>query len=123
MSTREKGQTIGYSPRESTRKDVKRAFEVLQIQFLIVHGPVHGWSRETLIYNIKVFMIMHNMSIEDEQNTNNARMTLHIVEKDNRKIIVYSRNILNILWKYLIFLTNINKSIKLSMYKFLTSIP
>ena len=51
---------------ESARKDVERAFGVLQARFAIVRGPTHFWDEETLAYIMKVCIIMHNMVIEDE---------------------------------------------------------
>ncbi|XP_061974780.1 uncharacterized protein LOC133696577 [Populus nigra] len=51
---------------ESARKDIERAFGVLQFLFAIVHGPVRYWDEETLANIMKVCIIMHNMIIEDE---------------------------------------------------------
>jgi len=51
---------------EAVRKDVERAFGVLQSRFAIVRGPAHFWDDITLGYIIKVCVIMHNMIIEDE---------------------------------------------------------
>jgi hypothetical protein len=45
---------------------------VLQARFAIVRGPARGWSRETLTYIMKACIIMHNMIVEDERNTDNA---------------------------------------------------
>jgi hypothetical protein len=57
---------------ESTRKDVERAFEVLQARFAIIRGPKRGWNREMLKYIMKACIILHNMIIEDERNTDDA---------------------------------------------------
>jgi hypothetical protein len=54
------------SKQESARKDVERAFGVLQSRFAIVRGPVRYWDEETLANIMKVCIIMHNMIIEDE---------------------------------------------------------
>ena len=55
---------------ESIRKDVERAFGVLQARFAIVRGPARFWDEETLAYIMKACIIMHNMIIEDEGATN-----------------------------------------------------
>nr|XP_034601183.1 uncharacterized protein LOC117861747 [Setaria viridis] len=51
---------------ESVRKDVERAFGVLQARFAIVRGPARFWDDVTLGYIMKACVIMHNMIIEDE---------------------------------------------------------
>ncbi|KAK1569214.1 hypothetical protein Q3G72_033900 [Acer saccharum] len=55
---------------ESTRKDVKRAFEVLQAHFAIVCGLARFWGCDTLNNIMKACVIMHNMIIENEHGTN-----------------------------------------------------
>ena len=57
---------------ESTRKDVKRAFGVLQAQFAIVRGLAHLWRIKTLDYIMKACIILHDMIIEDERDANGA---------------------------------------------------
>ncbi|RWR92167.1 putative nuclease HARBI1 [Cinnamomum micranthum f. kanehirae] len=52
---------------ESARKDVERAFGVLQACFSIVRGPARFWDRQTLQHIMKACIIMHNMIIEDER--------------------------------------------------------
>ncbi|XP_052203949.1 uncharacterized protein LOC127809225 [Diospyros lotus] len=56
---------------ESARKDVERAFGVLQARFAIVCGPVRFWDEETLADIMKACIIMHNMVIEDEGDIGN----------------------------------------------------
>ena len=51
---------------ELARKDVERAFGVLQARFAIVRGPARFWDEETLANIMKACIIMHNMIIEDE---------------------------------------------------------
>ncbi|GJU62001.1 putative nuclease HARBI1 isoform X2 [Tanacetum coccineum] len=54
---------------EAARKDVERAFGVLQSRWAIVRGPARSWQ----IKNIKDIMyaciILHNMIVEDERNS------------------------------------------------------
>ena len=55
---------------ESARKDVERAFGVLQARFAMVRGPARFWDEETLADIMKA-CIMHNMIIEDEEDIGN----------------------------------------------------
>ncbi|XP_062224426.1 uncharacterized protein LOC133922928 [Phragmites australis] len=49
------------------RKDVERAFGVLQARFPIVRGATRIWDEETLHNIMTACIIMHNMIIEDER--------------------------------------------------------
>jgi hypothetical protein len=51
---------------EAVRKDVERAFGVLQSRFAIVRGPARFWDQETLGDIMKACIIMHNMIVEDK---------------------------------------------------------
>ncbi|KAF8376731.1 hypothetical protein HHK36_031601 [Tetracentron sinense] len=51
---------------EAYRKDVERAFGVLQASFAIVHWPARFLSHEDLGYIMKTCIILHNMIIEDK---------------------------------------------------------
>ena len=53
---------------ESCRKDVERAFEVLQSRFTIVAGPSRFARKEVLHDIMTTCIILHNMIIEDECN-------------------------------------------------------
>jgi hypothetical protein len=52
---------------ESQRKDVERAFGVLQARFAIVRVPARMWDEATLRDIMQACIIMHNMIIEDER--------------------------------------------------------
>ncbi|XP_042966654.1 uncharacterized protein LOC122300214 [Carya illinoinensis] len=52
---------------ESTRKDVERAFRVLQGRFAIVCGPARFFCLEVLKYIMYACIILHNMIVEDER--------------------------------------------------------
>ena len=52
---------------ESCRKDVERAFGVLQSRFAIVAGPSLFWKKKVLHDILTTCIIMHNMIIEDER--------------------------------------------------------
>jgi hypothetical protein len=55
---------------ESARKDVERAFGVLQARFAIVRGPARFWKLETLKDIMMACVILHNMIVEDERTNN-----------------------------------------------------
>ncbi|XP_047315282.1 uncharacterized protein LOC124919157 [Impatiens glandulifera] len=52
---------------ESARKDVERAFSVLQARFAIVRGPARYFDRDTLNKIMMACIIMHNIIVEDER--------------------------------------------------------
>jgi len=52
---------------ESARKDVERAFGVLQAQFAIVRRPARFWELEMLKDVMMACVILHNMIVEDKQ--------------------------------------------------------
>jgi hypothetical protein len=54
---------------ESVRKDVERAFGVLQSRFAIVFGPSRSWHMDTIKHIMYACIIMHNMIVEDERDT------------------------------------------------------
>ena len=58
------------SKQEFARKNVERAFGVLQSRFAIVRRPVRYWDEETLANIMKACIIIHNMIIEDEEAMN-----------------------------------------------------
>ena len=51
---------------ESARKDVERAFGVLQARWAIVRGPARSWYRTRLKMIMLTCIILHNMIVEDE---------------------------------------------------------
>ncbi|KAJ8772095.1 hypothetical protein K2173_027272 [Erythroxylum novogranatense] len=54
---------------EACRKDVERAFGVLQLRFAIIKGPTRFWEKFVLHDLMSACIIMHNMIIEDERDT------------------------------------------------------
>ncbi|XP_033129448.1 putative nuclease HARBI1 [Brassica rapa] len=52
---------------ESVRKDVERAFGVLQARFAIVKNPVHTMAKEKIGKIMRACIILHNMIVEDER--------------------------------------------------------
>lgn len=51
---------------EAKRKDVERAFGVLQSRFNIVRRPARSWSMKILRKIMEACVILHNMIVEDE---------------------------------------------------------
>jgi hypothetical protein len=60
---------------EAARKDVERAFGVLQSRFAIVRGPAKGWKRKEIGDVMKACVIMHNMIVEEERHTGRQNYT------------------------------------------------
>ncbi|XP_073133765.1 uncharacterized protein [Henckelia pumila] len=52
---------------EGVRKDVERAFGVLQARWHIVRCPSRMWDPIDLYYIMKTCIILHNMIVEDER--------------------------------------------------------
>ncbi|XP_028060009.1 uncharacterized protein LOC114263635 [Camellia sinensis] len=55
---------------ESARKDVERAFGMLQARFAIVREPARFWKTKIMEDIIMACIIMHNMVAEDERDDN-----------------------------------------------------
>jgi hypothetical protein len=60
---------------EGARKDVERAFGVLQSCFAIVRGPAKGWKRKEIGDVMTACVIMHNMIVEDERDNDHQNYT------------------------------------------------
>ena len=52
---------------EAIRKDVERAFEVLQARFAIVKYPALFWDKVKIRKIMRACIILHNMIVEDER--------------------------------------------------------
>jgi len=60
---------------EACRKDVERAFGVLQARFAIVRRPARLWDEDMLGEIMNACIIMHNMIVEDEGMTKMISIT------------------------------------------------
>lgn len=58
---------------EGARKDVERAFGVLQARFAILRIPARFWERSLLSKIMYACIIIHNMIVEDERDTYRVR--------------------------------------------------
>jgi hypothetical protein len=54
------------SEQEGARKDVERAFGVLQKRFNIVRRPARSWSLKIIRNIMRACVILHNTTVEDE---------------------------------------------------------
>ncbi|CAJ2672776.1 unnamed protein product [Trifolium pratense] len=54
---------------EGARKDIERAFGVLQSRFAIIRNPARSWHLDALKRIIDTCIILHNMIVEDERAT------------------------------------------------------
>ena len=54
-----------FAQRQVVRKEVERAFGVLQAHFTIIRGPTTQWDPETLWKVMTCCVIMHNMIADD----------------------------------------------------------
>ncbi|CAK8532688.1 unnamed protein product [Lathyrus sativus] len=54
---------------EGARKDIERAFGVLQSRFAIIRNPARSWHLDTLQRIMNTCIILHNMIVEDERAT------------------------------------------------------
>ena len=68
---------------EAVRKDVERAFGVLQSRFAIIRGPARAWHMDTLKHIIYACIILHNMIIEDERHTYDGNFDFSYDHVDN----------------------------------------
>jgi hypothetical protein len=55
---------------EAARKDIERAFGVLQQRWAIVKNPCRQWDLDTITDIMLACVILHNMIIEDEKDCN-----------------------------------------------------
>ena len=54
---------------EAVRKDVERAFGVLQARFAVVRNPSNIWDKEKIGNIMRACIILHNMIVEDERSS------------------------------------------------------
>ena len=52
---------------EAVRKDVERAFGVLQARFAVVRNPSNLWDKNKIGNIMKACIILHNMIVENER--------------------------------------------------------
>lgn len=62
---------------EGARKDVERAFGVLQARFAIIRESGRMWQKKTLAEIMYTCIILHNMIVEDERDSYEVRYDLY----------------------------------------------
>ncbi|KAK9290125.1 hypothetical protein L1049_008290 [Liquidambar formosana] len=67
---------------ELIRKDVERAFRVLQSRFAIVRGPFRFWNPITLKDIMIACIILHNMIVEDERGVHMPNNNYEVFEEN-----------------------------------------
>lgn len=70
VSPQGKKELYFHNAQAAARKDVERAFGILQSQFAIVRGPARFWDQENLWYIMTACVILHNMILENERGQN-----------------------------------------------------
>ena len=86
---------------EANKKEVERAFGVLQARFAIVRGPARFFHSETLQDIMKACVILHNMIVEDERDVNKAVELDYEQIDDNNPTIQLSREHTNTFIKFI----------------------
>uniref|UniRef100_A0A0D3AQ37 DDE Tnp4 domain-containing protein n=1 Tax=Brassica oleracea var. oleracea TaxID=109376 RepID=A0A0D3AQ37_BRAOL len=54
---------------EAIRKDVERAFRILQARFAVVKNPSKLWDKDKIANIMRACIILHNMIVEDERSS------------------------------------------------------
>ncbi|TVU12521.1 hypothetical protein EJB05_46172, partial [Eragrostis curvula] len=67
---------------EGARKDVERAFGVLQAHFGILRNPARMWQVKSLADIMYACIILHNMIVEDERDSYRVRYDRDYKEYD-----------------------------------------
>ncbi|XP_048602103.1 uncharacterized protein LOC125580890 [Brassica napus] len=70
---------------EATRKDVERAFGVLQVRFAIVKTPAILWDKRQIGMVMRTCIILHNMIVENERNGYTQYDTSEFEEEDSSR--------------------------------------
>ena len=78
--------------KSQARKDVERAFGVLQARFSIVRGPARLWKLEVLKDIMKACIILHNMIIEDKRNANELDCTCDTMDERPTTTVIPERS-------------------------------
>ena len=78
---------------ESCRKDVERAFGVLQSRFAIVKNPARSWTREKLKEIMITCVILNNMIVENERDNEELAGDLSYIQSnsDRRRHCILQR--------------------------------
>jgi hypothetical protein len=71
-------QALFAKAQEAIRKDVERAFGVLQARFSIVASPAKHWKLKDIRTVWRCCIILHNMIVEDDRRTGRIQLPSHL---------------------------------------------
>uniref|UniRef100_A0A0D3C0K3 DDE Tnp4 domain-containing protein n=1 Tax=Brassica oleracea var. oleracea TaxID=109376 RepID=A0A0D3C0K3_BRAOL len=71
---------------EGVRKDVERAFGVLQARFAIVRNPSNLWDKIKKANIMRACIILHNMIVEDERDSHTQYSILEFQEGEDEDL-------------------------------------
>uniref|UniRef100_A0A0D3C7N0 DDE Tnp4 domain-containing protein n=1 Tax=Brassica oleracea var. oleracea TaxID=109376 RepID=A0A0D3C7N0_BRAOL len=77
---------------EAVRKDVERAFGVLQARFAVVKNPYKLWDEDKIANFMRACIILHNiMIVEDERSTNTQDNVREFQESEDEDTFTVTR--------------------------------
>ena len=68
---------------ETVRKDVERAFGVMQARFAVVKNPSKLWDKDKISNTMRACIILHNMIVEDERASFTQFNTFEFQERED----------------------------------------
>ena len=83
---------------EAVRKDVERAFGVLQARFAVVRNPSNLWDKHKIGNIMRACIILHNMTAEDERASRTQYVVPGFQESDMERFSVNMPSPVAIQW-------------------------
>ena len=71
---------------EAARKDVKRAFGVLQSRWCLLAGPIEKWDEVRIQHMVIACLIMHNMMVEERLDHGDGIISDYFDDENNNKM-------------------------------------
>ena len=76
---------------ESARKDVERAFGVLQARWHILTAPCRLWFQEDMALFVKACVILHNMIVDDQRSNHENDPVLENPDQEQMGYLAHSQ--------------------------------